>query len=53
MSFTSPMPSKALEASTFAASSAFCDASTAVSNPKHLSICGQKAAHSLNGAHAW
>mmetsp|Transcript_34796 Transcript_34796/g.71022 ORF Transcript_34796/g.71022 Transcript_34796/m.71022 type:complete len:239 (+) Transcript_34796:379-1095(+) len=38
ISFTRPMPRRAELASTFAASSARCDSSTAVSNPKHLSM---------------
>lgn len=36
---TRPTPFEALLASTLAASSACCASSTAVSNPKHLSIC--------------
>lgn len=43
ISLTRPMPLKAEDASTLAASSALCASSTAVSNPKVLSIC---AAHS-------
>ena len=39
MSLTKPMPWSAEAASTLAASSAVCASSTAVSNPKHLSIC--------------
>mmetsp|Transcript_21845 Transcript_21845/g.37314 ORF Transcript_21845/g.37314 Transcript_21845/m.37314 type:complete len:251 (+) Transcript_21845:871-1623(+) len=38
MSFTRPTPLRALLASTLAANSARCASSTAVSNPKHLSI---------------
>ena len=49
MSLTRPMPLRALEASTFAASSARCDSSTAVSKPKHLSIC-QQAGETCRGA---
>jgi hypothetical protein len=41
MSLTTPMPWYAEPASTLAASSASCACSTAVSNPKHLSICGR------------
>ena len=39
MSLTRPIPWSAEEASTLAASKAVCASSTAVSNPKHLSIC--------------
>ena len=40
MSLTTPTPRYAELASTLAASSASCACSTAVSKPKHLSICG-------------
>ena len=46
MSLTRPTPLQALLASTLAASSARCASSTAVSNPKHLSICGAGNWHS-------
>ena len=39
ISFTSPMPLRALPASTFAASKARWASSTAVSKPKHLCVC--------------
>lgn len=39
ISLTRPMPLYADVASTLAASRARCASSTAVSNPKHLSIC--------------
>ena len=40
MSLTTPTPRYALLASTLAANNASCACSTAVSKPKHLSICG-------------
>lgn len=43
MSFTSPIPRRALRASVLAAISAPCDLSTDVSKPKHLSICSPQA----------
>ncbi len=50
MSLTTPTPLNADAASTLAASSARCDSSTAVSKPKHLSICAAPAA--ARGQHA-
>ena len=41
MSLTRPMPRRVERASTLAAISAVWLRSTLVSNPKHLSICGQ------------
>ena len=45
MSLTTPMPRYALLASTLAANSASCACSTAVSKPKHLSICDSRGCH--------
>jgi hypothetical protein len=42
MSLTRPTPLDALLDSTLAASNALCASSTAVSKPKHLSICAQR-----------